>query len=435
MNLTIFAVLITVFGFLLSSTWIALSLLGTAGLSLELFTNLPVGKIWAQALWNSLNNWALAALPMFIFLGEIIMRTKMSELLFEGLKPWVQFIPGRLLHINVVGSAIFAAVSGSSPATVATIGKITLNKLHEEGYDKTLSYGSLAGAGTLGLLIPPSIVLIIYGVLGEVSIGRLFIAGVIPGLLLAVFFSGYVALRVMINPSLAPTHQEKFTWKHRLLSLWKLFPVMFLILFILGSIYTGFATPSEAAALGVLSSIVIAGFLGDLTLKNLVDSMKGTINTSAMICFIIVGASFLSVVMGYLHLPATIANYIGSLGLSPYVLILLFTFFYIILGFFLDGISMIVMTLPITLPLAVLSGFNPVWFGIFLVLVIEAGQITPPVGFNLFVLQGLTQEPLEKIVMAAIPFFLIILFTIILIVAFPAIILFLPDLMMQSVSG
>ncbi|MCK5517437.1 MAG: TRAP transporter large permease subunit [Desulfobulbaceae bacterium] len=435
MNLTIFAVLITVFSFLLSSTWIALSLLGTAGLSLELFTNLPVGKIWAQALWNSLNNWALAALPMFIFLGEIIMRTKMSELLFEGLKPWVQFIPGRLLHINVVGSAIFAAVSGSSPATVATIGKITLNKLHEEGYDKTLSYGSLAGAGTLGLLIPPSIVLIIYGVLGEVSIGRLFIAGVIPGLLLAVFFSGYVALRVIINPSLAPTHQENYTWKHRLLSLWKLFPVMFLILFILGSIYTGLATPSEAAALGVLSSMVIAGFLGDLTLKNLVAAMKGTINTSAMICFIIVGASFLSVVMGYLHLPATIANYIGSLGLSPYILILLFTFFYIILGFFLDGISMIVMTLPITLPLAVLSGFDPVWFGIFLVLVIEAGQITPPVGFNLFVLQGLTQEPLEKIVMAAIPFFLIILFTIILIVTFPAIILFLPDLMIQSALG
>ena len=211
MNLTLFTVLFTVFGFLLSGTWIALSLLATAGISLELFTSMPVSKIWAQALWNSLNNWALAALPMFIFLGEIIMRTKMSELLFDGLKPWVQFIPGRLLHTNVVGSAIFAAVSGSSPATVATIGKITLNQLDKDGYDKALSYGSLAGAGTLGLLIPPSIVLIIYGVLGEVSIGRLFIAGVMPGILLAGLYSGYVAVRVMMNPGLAPTERLGYT--------------------------------------------------------------------------------------------------------------------------------------------------------------------------------------------------------------------------------
>ncbi len=435
MNLAMITVLCTVFGFLLSGVWIALSLVATAGISLELFTNLPVGKIWSQALWNSLNNWALAALPMFIFLGEMIMRTKMSELLFEGLKPWVQFIPGRLLHINIVGSAIFAAVSGSSPATVATIGKITLKRLDEEGYDKSLSYGSLAGAGTLGLLIPPSIVLIIYGVLGEVSIGRLFIAGILPGLLLAALYSGYVATRVLINPKLAPTHRETFTGKERFASLCKLFPVTFLILFILGSIYTGFATPSEAAALGVLGGIVVAGLLGDLSWRNLIDSVKGTINTSAMICFIIVGASFLSVAMGYLHLPATVATYIGSLGLSPYLLIVLFTIFYVVLGFFLDGISMIVMTLPITLPLAVLSGFDPVWFGIFLVLVIEAGQITPPVGFNLFVLQGLTDEPLEKIVVAAIPFCLIILFAIVVITFFPEIVLLLPRLMMQGVAG
>ncbi len=429
MNLALFTVLFTVFAFLLSGTWIALSLLATAGISLELFTNMPVSKIWAQALWNSLNNWALAALPMFIFLGEMIMRTRMSELLFEGLKPWVQFIPGRLLHINVVGSAIFAAVSGSSPATVATIGKITLGQLDQEGYDKALSYGSLAGAGTLGLLIPPSIVLIIYGVLGEVSIGRLFIAGVLPGLLLAGLYSGFVAARVMLNPKLAPTHRESYSWRERLVSLGKLFPVAFLILFILGSIYTGFATPSEAAALGVLGAIVVAALLGDLSWRNLIDSVKGTINTSAMICFIIVGASFLSVAMGYLHLPAAVASYIATLGLSPYALILLFTLFYIVLGFFLDGISMIVMTLPITLPVAVLSGFDPVWFGIFLVLVIEAGQITPPVGFNLFVLQGLTDQPLEKIVMAALPFFFIIMFAIVLITAFPKIVLLLPGLM------
>lgn len=435
MNLTLFSLLFFIFGLLASGLWIALSLMATAGLSLEIFSSMPVGKIWAQALWNSLNNWALAALPMFIFLGEMIMRTRMSELLFDGLKPWVQLIPGRLLHTNVVGSAIFAAVSGSSPATVATIGKITLGKLAEDGYDKNLSYGSLAGAGTLGLLIPPSIVLIIYGVLGEVSIGQLFIAGVLPGLMLAGLYSGYVIVRVLLNPKLAPTQREKFSWRDRLQSFWKLFPVTFLILFILGSIYTGFATPSEAAALGVLGSLVIAGLLGDLTLSNLMGAIKGTINTSAMICFIIVGASFLSVVMGYLHLPATIANSIAALGLSPYILILLLTLFYIVLGFFLDGISMIVMTLPITLPLAVQSGFDPIWFGIFLVLVIEAGQITPPVGFNLFVLQGLTEQPLQRIVVAAFPFFLLIMLSIIIITLYPDIVLVAPKLMLKAATG
>lgn len=435
MNLVLFSLLFMVFGFLASGLWIALSLLATAGLSLEIFSSMPVGKIWAQALWNSLNNWALAALPMFIFLGEMIMRTRMSELLFDGLKPWVQLIPGRLLHTNIVGSAIFAAISGSSPATVATIGKITLGKLAEDGYDEKLSYGSLAGAGTLGLLIPPSIVLIIYGVLGEVSIGQLFVAGIIPGLMLAGLYSGYVIVRVILNPQLAPTTREKFSWRDRLISFWKLFPVAFLILFILGSIYTGFATPSEAAALGVFGSLIIAAVLGDLTVHNLLDAFKGTINTSAMICFIIAGASFLSVVMGYLHIPATVAQYIASLGLSPYALVLLLTLFYIILGFFLDGISMIVMTLPITLPLAVLSGFDPIWFGIFLVLVIEAGQITPPVGFNLFVLQGLTGQPLQKIVLAAFPFFLIIMLLIIIIALYPNIVLVAPKLMLQAAAG
>ncbi len=435
MNVMLFTVLALVFGFLGAGVWIALSLMATAGISLELFTSMPVGKIWAQSLFNSLNNWALAALPMFIFLGEMILRTRMSELLFEGLRPWVQFIPGRLLHTNVVGSAIFAAVSGSSPATAATIGKITLSQLESEGYDKSLSYGSLAGAGTLGLLIPPSIVLIIYGVLAEVSIGQLFIAGVLPGILLAGLYSGYVIVRVLINPKLAPTHKVSFTWGQRISALLKLFPVAFLIFFILGSIYAGFATPSEAAALGVLGAVVITWMLGDLSWKNIIESLRGTLNTSAMICFIIAGASFLSVVMGYLRLPAMVAEYIGSLGLSPYVLILIFTGFYILLGFFLDGISMIVMTLPISLPLAVLSGFDPVWFGIFLVLVIEAGQITPPVGFNLFVLQGLTGEPLERIVIAALPFFLLILVAIIITTAFPDIVLMLPRLMIQSAVG
>lgn len=337
--------------------------MATAGIGMELFTNLPIERVFAQSLWNSLNSWSLAALPMFIFLGEMILQTRMSKLLFEGLAPWVQFIPGRLLHTNVVGSAIFAAVSGSSPATAATIGKITLAQLEAKNYDRSLSYGSLAGAGTLGLLIPPSIVLIVYGVLAEVSIGQLFVAGIVPGVLLAMLFSSYIIVRVTLNPRLGPDDPQTFTWGERIRALGKLFPVAFLILFILGSIYLGFATPSEAAAIGVVSSVIIAWFLGDLSWDNFLKAMRGTLNTSAMICFIIAGASFLSVAMGYLRLPATIAQAIGAMGLSPYMLIVILTIFYLVLGFFLDGISIIVMTLPISLPLIVQAGFSPYGLG------------------------------------------------------------------------
>ncbi len=427
MNAILLTVLILLFGLLGSGVWIALSLLATAGISLTIFTSMPVAKIWSQALWNSLNSWALAALPMFIFLGEIILRTRMSNLLFDGLKPWVQFIPGRLLHTNIVGSAVFAAVSGSSPATAATIGKITLEQLNKDNYDPMLSFGSLAGAGTLGLLIPPSIVLIIYGVLAEESIGQLFIAGVVPGVLLAALFSGYVIVRVVLNPKLAPRVQHPYTWRERFFSLLKLVPVTSLIVFILGSIYAGYAAPSEAAAIGAVVAVGIAALLGDLTWERLVLAIRGTINTSGMICFIIVGASFLSVAMGYLKLPAMVAGYIASLGLSPYVLIAILTVFYMILGFFMDGISMIVMTLPISLPLVTMAGYSPVWFGIFLTLVIEVGQITPPVGFNLFVIQGLTNESLERVALSAMPFFLIILFLVALVTVFPAIITYLPS--------
>jgi len=429
MNIILFTVLALLFGLLGSGVWIALSLLATAGISLNIFTSMPVEKIWSQALWNSLNNWALAALPMFIFLGEMILRTRMSSLLFEGLKPWVQHIPGRLLHTNIIGSAVFAAVSGSSPATAATIGKITLQKLKEDGYDRMLSYGSLAGAGTLGLLIPPSIVMIIYGVLAEESIGQLFIAGVIPGILLAGCYSGYVVVRVLLNPKLAPDVHYQFTRRERLLSLGKLLPVVSLIIFILGSIYSGLATPSEAASIGAIASVVIAWILGDLKWDALVQAVRGTINTSAMICLIIVGASFLSVAMGYLKLPANVAKFIADLGLSPYLLILILTVFYMILGFFMDGISMIVMTLPISLPLVVQAGFSPVWFGIFLTLVIEVGQITPPVGFNLFVIQGLTNERLERIALSAVPFFILILLVVAFVTVFPDVVTWLPSKM------
>jgi len=422
-------VMVLLFGLLAGGFWIALSLMVTAGVSLEAFTILPVDKIMAQALWNSLNSWSLAALPMFIFLGEMILRTRMSRLLFEGLTPWVQHIPGRLLHTNVLGSALFAAVSGSSPATAATIGKITLGELRTRGYDRSLSYGSLAGAGTLGLLIPPSIVLIVYGVLAEVSIGQLFVAGLLPGVLLGAMFSLYIIVRVLANPALGPDDPQSFSWGERLRALLKLSPVAFVILFILGSIYLGFATPSEAAAIGVVLSVILAAVLGDLSLDTFLQALRGTLNTSAMICFIIAGASFLSVVLGYLRLPSSIALAIGEMGLSPYMLIVVLTLFYLVLGFFLDGISIIVMTLPISLPLIVQAGFSPLWFGIFLTVVIEAGHITPPVGFNLFVIQGLTREPIERVALAALPFFAILVLGVVLITAFPIIVTILPSFM------
>ncbi len=417
-------------GLLGSGFWIAFALMATAGVSLEIFrSSMPVDKIFAQALWNSLNSWSLAALPMFIFLGEMILRTRMSRLLFDGLRPWVQFIPGRLLHINVFGSAIFAAISGSSPATAATIGKITLDELAAKNYDKKLSHGSLAGAGTLGLLIPPSIVLIIYGVMAEVSIGKLFVAGVVPGIILAFLFSGYIVVRVALNPALGPDDAQMFTWGERFLALGKLFPVFFLIVFILGSIYLGLATPSEAAAIGVVTSVIIAAVLGDLSWRNFTQALRGTLNTSAMICIIIAGASFLSVAMGYLQIPSSIAQAIGNAGVSPWQLLVLLGIFFVVLGAFLDGISIIVMTLPITLPLIVQAGFSPLWFGIYLTILIETGQITPPVGFNLFVIQGLTKEPIERVALATLPFFFILLFGVLLFSVLPGIVLWLPGLM------
>lgn len=430
MSLTVLPISVILLGLLGSAFWISFALMATAGLGLELFRPaMPMEKIFAQALWNSLNSWSLAALPMFIFLGEMILRTRMSKLLFEGLIPWVQFIPGRLLHINVFGSAIFAAISGSSPATAATIGKITLDELDRRNYDKKLSYGSLAGAGTLGLLIPPSIVLIIYGVMAEVSIGQLFVAGIVPGVVLAILFSGYIVLRVKLDPSLGPDDPQVFSWGQRLRALAKLFPVAFLIVFILGSIYLGFATPSEAAAIGVVASILFAFILRDLTWHNFVQALRGTLNTSAMIAFIIAGASFLSVVMSYLQIPNAIAQAIANAGVAPWMLLVLLAIFFVVLGAFLDGISIIVMTLPITLPLITQAGFSPLWFGIYLTILIETGQITPPVGFNLFVIQGLTKEPLERVAAAALPFFAILLLVVAIVSAWPGLVLWLPGKM------
>ncbi len=417
--------------FLGSTVWVGISLfiVGIGGFTV--FTSNSPFAILSNIVWNSTSGSTMMALPLFIFMGEILFRSKISENLFRGLSPWMDKLPGRLIHVNIVASALFAAVSGSSAATTATVGKITIPELLKRDYDKSLSLGSLAGAGTLGFLIPPSMMMLVYGIVADVSIGQLFIAGILPGAILAVTFSGFVIVRCLKNPELAPKSDLQYSWKQRLHTIPQLAPVLLLITMVLGSIYLGWATPTEAAAVGVLGSIVFAGLSRSMDWQIFKESVMGSVKTSCMIMWIVCGASFLSVAVGYLGIPASLTKYIGTLELSPYLLIGILSIMYIILGCLLDGFSMIVMSLPIALPLIRTAGFDPLWFGIYLVIMIEIAQITPPIGFNLFVINGLVNEDLFKIAWAALPSFIIMLLVTALITAYPQIVLVLPKLMIR----
>ncbi|MGF1632194.1 MAG: TRAP transporter large permease [Kiloniellaceae bacterium] len=425
-------ILALVLFFLGLGLWVfaGLFLVGVSGLWLLHDMNLTrIATIGTSIVFRYATAWELAAIPMFIWMGEIIFRTDISNRLFKGLSPLVDFVPGRLLHTNVLGCTLFAAVSGSSAATTATVGKITTGELRRRNYDLDLSIGSLAGAGSLGLLIPPSIVMIIYGILAEVSISRLFAAGILPGLLVSGIYSTYIMIRCFATPSKAPREAEQYSLRERLLGTLNLLPVLFLMAIVLGSIYSGLATPSEAAAVGVAAAILVALVLRQLTFEIFRESLMGAIRTSCMVCIILIAAAFLATAMGYLHVPANLARGIAELNLSPVALILILSLFYILLGLFLDGISIIVMSLPITLPLATLAGFDPIWFGVYLVLMIELGQVTPPVGFNLFVIQALTGETIGRIAWAALPFFLLMCLAVAAITIFPGIALWLPGVL------
>lgn len=387
-----------------------------------------VGSIASGIIYRYSTSWELSAIPMFIWMGEIIFRTDISTRLFRGLSPFVDYIPGRLLHTNVLGCTLFAAVSGSSPATTATVGRITIRELGQRGYDDRISLGSLAGAGSLGLLIPPSIVMIVYGILAEQSISRLFAAGVLPGLMITSLYSAYIMIRAKLDPALVPAQREKrglmdFVW-----ALWDLAPLMVLMGVVLGSIYSGIATPSEAAAVGVIAAICLAAVTRQLSLSLLRDTLMGALRTSTMVCSILITAAFMSTAIGYLHIPADVADGIASLKLPPWGLLVVLSLFYLGLGFFLDGTSIVVMSLPISLPLALQAGFDPIWFGIYLVLMVEMAQVTPPVGFNLFVLQGISGRSISYVARAALPFFLLMLVGVVLLAAFPGIALWLPNL-------
>ena len=431
--LTIFFISILLI-FLGTGIWVALSMVGVSAIGMFLFTSRPVGDAMATTIWGTSSSWTLTALPLFVWMGEILFRTKLSENLFKGLAPWLSRLPGGLIHVNVVGCALFAAISGSSAATVATVGKMSIPELRKRNYPEKLLLGSLAGSGTLGLLIPPSIILIIYGVTVQESIAKLFIAGIIPGIMIAIFFMLYVIGWSMLNKNSMPKMDETFSFSQKIKQSGQLIPVIVLILAVIGSIYVGIATATEAASLGVVGALILSFFQKSLNKETFKLSLLGATKTSCMIAFILAGSSFLSLAMGFTGLPRNLAIWINEMGLSPYVLIMVLTFFYIILGMFLDGISAVVLTMAIIEPMIRQAGFDMIWFGIFLVIVVEMAQITPPVGFNLFVLQGMANKDMGFIARSAFPLFLLMILAVIVIIIFPEIALWLPQQMIQPLK-
>jgi len=420
---------IALFAFLGAGVWIALSLVGVGWVGLAFFSSVPIEKSLATSMWQTTASWTLAALPLFIWMGEILFRARLSEILFRGIAPWVSWLPGRLMHVNVLGCGIFAAICGSSAATVATIGRMSLPELRRNGYDQTLSVGSLAGSGTLGLLIPPSIIMIVYGVAADVSIVRLFLAGVLPGVMLIVLFMGYLAFMAIVRPEASPRGADAMSLREKLARSGGLLPVVALILAVVGSIYLGIATATEAAAGGVIGALVLAAWTRSLNRKMFFDSLLSATTLSCMIFFILAGAAFLTTSLAYTGLPRALAGWIGAMDLNPYALIAALCVLYIVLGCFIEGISMIVLTATVVLPLVSAVGFDLVWFGIFIIIVVEMAQITPPLGFNLFVIQGLTGLNIFAVARAALPFFVLLLTGALLLTIFPEIATWLPSTM------
>ena len=432
--LTIFFITVLLF-FLGTGIWVAISMIGVSAIGMMLFTSRPVGDAMATTIWGTSSSWTLTALRLFVWMGEILFRTKLSENLFKGLSPWMQKLPGGLIHVNVVGCALFAAISGSSAATVATVGKMSIPELRKRKYPEKILLGSLAGSGTLGLLIPPSIILIIYGVTVQESIAKLFIAGIIPGIMIALIFMSYVIIWSLINNKIMPRSYERFSFLDKIKQSKQLLPVILLILGVIGSIYTGVATATEAASLGVVGALILSYFQKSLSLKTFKESLLGATKTSCMIAFILAGSTFLSLAMGFTGLPRNLAIWIEGMQLSPYLLIFVLMIFYIILGMFLDGISAVVLTMAIIEPMIRQAGFDMIWFGIFLVVVVEMAQITPPVGFNLFVLQGMANKDMGYIARSAFPLFLLMILAVIVIIIFPEIALWLPEQMVQNLNN
>ena len=427
-SVVLFAVM---FVMLASGIWVAVSLTVVGFVALHFFSPAPAGSLLATTVWDASWNWALTALPLFIWMGEILFRTRLSQDMFKGLSPMLGRLPGGLLHVNIVGCGVMAAVAGSSAVTCATVGRMTVPELTRRRYDERLVIGTLAGSGTLGLLIPPSIMLIVYGVIAQQSISRLFIAGIVPGIMLIGIFMLYVAIRAKLNPALAPPFEERLGWLGTIARARSLIPVIALIPVVIGSIYGGYATPTEAATMGVLGALLLALLTGTLTFTSFMASLMGAVRTSCMIAFILAGAAFLSIAMGFTGVPRVLAGYVDAWNLTPVQLLVVLTLLYIVLGCFLDGVSMMVLTASVVLPMVTAAGIDLIWFGIFTVIVVELAQITPPVGFNLFVLQALTGRDILQVTRAAMPFFFLMLLGLVIITAFPAIVLWPVEMMLR----
>ncbi|BCB17836.1 TRAP transporter large permease subunit [Bosea sp. ANAM02] len=432
MDTTVLASLILAGSLLLllaGGVWVALSLLTVGMVMMGLFTTAPMGSLIASTLWDSSWGWALTSLPLFIWMGEILFRSKLSADMFQGLAPWVSRLPGRLLHVNVLGCGIMAAVAGSSAVTCATIGRISVPELEKRGYPLNLTIGTLAGSGTLGLLIPPSIIMIVYGVTAEVSIARLFIAGILPGLLLMTLFMGYTAIWSLLNRDRMPPAEPPVPFREKIYRSRRLIPVALLIASVVGSIYGGIATPTEAATIGVIGALILAAVGGGLTRASFVDGLMAAMRTSCMISFIIACAACLTIAVAFVDIPRSLASWVDAMHLSPYALLAVLAVFILILGCFLEGISIIVLTSSVVLPMVQAAGIDLLWFGIFVVVLIEAAQITPPVGFNLFVLQSITGKNILAVTKAAIPYFFVLMLLLVLMTLFPQIVTALPKMM------
>ena len=419
--------LFTLFFLLGSGVWIGLALMGVAYVGMEMFTVRPAGDAMITTIWTTSSSWSLTALPLFIWMGEILYRTKLSEDLFKGLAPWMNNLPGRLLHTNIVGCTFFAAVSGSSAATLTTVGKMSIPELRKRNYPENLTIGTLAGSATLGLMIPPSLTLIVYGVTINESIIQLFMAGIFPGLVLALLFMTYVGTWATINKDKMPPKDPQISLIEKIKSSRFLIPIFSLIIFVIGSMYMGWATPTEAASFGVVGGLTLATLQGSLNLKTFLASLIGATKTSCMIAFILAGGAFLTLSMGFTGLPRFIAEWIGSLGLSNLQLLMCLMVFYIVLGCFLDGISSIVLTMAVIEPMIRDAGINVIWFGIYLTVLVEMAQITPPVGFNLFVLQGMTKHEMLFLAKSALPMFLMMVVMVFILIAFPELATYLPS--------
>ena len=424
--------IVVMLGALALGLWIAFSLSLVALVALLSKPAIPAAQVLATSFWSASTSWDLTALPMFIWMGEILYRTRLSEDMFKGLAPWMGRLPGGLLHTNIAGCTIFAAVSGSSAATLTTVGKMTIPELRKRRYPERLTIGTLAGAATLGLMIPPSLTLIVYGVAINESITKLFIAGIIPGLVLAFLFMCYVVIVSKLSKDYNPAVEPEMPFVEKVKRSRFLVPVLLLITLVIGSMYVGIATATEAAAIGVLGSLALAAGQRSLTVGNFFESLMGATRTSAMIALILAGAAFLSLSMGFTGLPRALAEWIASIDLSRFQLLMVLLVFYIILGCFLDGISVVVLTIAIVEPMIRQVGIDIIWFGIFIVVVVEMAQITPPIGFNLFVLQGMTGHPMSYIARAAFPMFLIMVAMVFILIIFPELATWLPENMRQA---